>query len=298
MVGYDLLMKRSELFFKGHDGTKLYLQKWEVHNPTGTILLTHGQAEHSDCYQRFIEGLHRQSQKFNTSWNVIAWDMRGHGKSDGLRGYAHDFDDYVLDYHCFIEESLRTLAPDLKNSTSPLILAAHSMGGLVQTCALREKKHPHFQAQILSSPMFGVSVEVPAWKDLGSVAINRLFPKLTLGNEIKNEDLTRDLEIIKEYEKDTYRHNKISAGVYLGFKREFEKVLSYAHEIHLPTLLHISDNDPIVSSPIALKFFDNLSSTTKELKIIEGGRHELYNDSPREDVFAFVAEFLNRIIKG
>jgi alpha-beta hydrolase superfamily lysophospholipase len=166
------------------------------------------------------------------------------------------------------------------------------MGGLVQTCAMLDRKIEGISAQVLSSPLFEVAVEVPAWKDSGAAFLNAILPKVTLGNEIKYSDLTRDLDVIKEYELDTYRHDKISSGVYLGMKREFVRVQNHASAITLPTLLHISDHDPVVSSPAALKFFENISSTEKELKIYEGAKHELYNDICREDVFKVVILFL------
>jgi len=285
-------LKRSESFFKGYDGAKLFMQSWEPQNACGTIIFTHGQAEHSECYNRLIQGF--QNHPDGQRWSFIGWDMRGHGRSEGIRGYAKDFDEYVLDYKIFLELCLKTSLVQNK----PIVILAHSMGGLVQTCALHDKKYDSIQAQVLSSPLFGVSVPVPTWKDTGSVLVNTLFPKLTLGNEIKNEQLTRDPEVIREYEKDTYRHNKISSGVYLGFKREFEKVIAHAQEITLPTLLHISDNDPVVSSPMAIKFFENLKSEYKDLKIVEGGTHELYNDIARDEVIEHVINFCNQFKKA
>lgn len=282
------MYQRSEAYFKSHDGSQLFLQKWLTPKAQGTILITHGQAEHSDCYQRLIDAFSGQH------WNFIAWDLRGHGRSEGLRGYAKDFDDYIIDFQYFIEACLKLSEVQDK----PLILLAHSMGGLIQTCSLLEKSIPQASAQVLSSPLFGVSVEVPAWKDAGASLLNSFLPKITLGNEIKNEDLTRDTDIIREYEQDIYRHNKISSGVYLGFKREFPKIMSRASEISIPTFLHISDQDPIVSSPSALKFFDQISSTQKGLKIVEGGKHELYNDLPRQEVYTAVIEFLKPFQKN
>lgn len=276
------MYQRSESFFKGHDSTQLFLQKWINPQARGTILFTHGQAEHSECYLRLIEAFK------NEAWNFIGWDLRGHGKSAGIRGYAKDFDDYVLDFHIFV--NLCQSLPEVKKG--PVILLGHSMGGLIQTCALLEKNLTGISAQVLSSPLFDVSVQVPAWKESGAGLLNALLPKVTLGNEIKYSDLTRDLQIIKEYELDTYRHDKISAGVFLGMKREFAKIKQRAQEITLPTALHISDHDPVVSSPSALQFFDHIQSDRKEIKIVEGGRHELYNDICREDVFKFVIQYL------
>jgi lysophospholipase len=278
------MYKRSESFFQGHDGTKLFLQKWTTSDAIGTILITHGQAEHSECYNRLVNGLEGQG------WNFIGWDMRGHGRSEGVRGYAKDFDDYILDFRIFIDHCFKM--PVVKGK--PIVLLSHSMGGLVQTCALSEKNYPELTAQVLSSPLFGVAVEVPEWKDKGAGFINVLFPKVTLGNEIKNSDLTRDIEIVREFEMDTYRHGRISAGVYLGFKREFPKVLSYAPNITLPTLLHVSDKDPVVSSSAAIQFFDTIASQNKLLKLFEDGKHELYNDTVRAEVYQAVTDFLKQ----
>ncbi len=278
------MYKRSETFLNGHHANQLFLQKWTTENAVGTLLITHGQAEHSECYSHFVKGID------GSGWNIIAWDLRGHGKSEGLRGYVRDFDDYVLDFRIIVEYCSQL--SEVKNK--PLVLVAHSMGGLIQTCGLSEKRFPDVTAQVLSSPLFGISIDVPEWKDKGATLVNTLFPKLTLSNEIKNEDLTRDIEIMREFEQDTYRHGRISSGAYLGYKREFKKNISRAQSISLPTLLHISDKDPVVSSASALEFFDALNTKNKSLKIVEGGKHELYNDIVRLEVYKVVVDFLTQ----
>jgi len=93
---------RSETFFKGYDQSKLFLQTWSTPEAIGTVLFTHGHGEHSECYHRLITGL--DQIKDAKKWNFIGWDLRGHGKSDGLRGYAKDFNEYVLDYDLFFNE--------------------------------------------------------------------------------------------------------------------------------------------------------------------------------------------------
>jgi alpha-beta hydrolase superfamily lysophospholipase len=285
--------KRSETFFKGYDHSKLFLQTWEHPDAVGTIFFTHGQAEHSDCYLRLIAGLDKI--KDAAKWNFIGWDLRGHGKSDGLRGYAKDFNEYVLDYDFFYNKCLDI--DFVKNKR--IVLLGHSLGALIQTCALSEKKYsetnPFIAGQILSSPLFGLTVAVPQWKDVGAHFMNQILPKLTLGNELNNEMLTRDPEVIREYEKDTYRHNKISSGVFLGFKEQFLKLTETVQSIIIPTQLIMSDTDPVNSSPEALRIFDALASPQKSLKLFENAKHELLNDTCREEAYKSVSEFLQKL---
>jgi alpha-beta hydrolase superfamily lysophospholipase len=63
-------------------------------------------------------------------------------------------------------------------------------------------------------------------------------------------------------------------------------------------MLHISDKDPVVSSPAAINFFDAIASENKLLKIVDGGKHELYNDICRAEVYKAVAEFLKQFIES
>ena len=121
---------RSEMFFKGFDNSQLFLQTWFHEKSCGTILITHGQGEHSECYHRVISEFNLASEQHkNLPWNFIAWDLRGHGKSDGIRGYARDVDDYVLDFECFMNS-----ATEIKGvKQRPVVLMSHSLGGLIQT---------------------------------------------------------------------------------------------------------------------------------------------------------------------
>lgn len=283
------MYQRSEKFFNGHDGTKLFMQKWltptSAKKNNGTLLITHGIGEHSDSYHRLIKGLE------HSGWNFAGWDLRGHGKSDGIRGYARDFEDLVMDYRIFLDQCFND--PDIKNK--PIIVLGHSMGGLIQTCGLLIKQDTVITGQILSSPGFGVSLQVPLWKDIGAGFLNNLLPQLAIPNGILPEQLTRDPDVIREYEQDSYRHTKMSAGIYLGMKRKFDEVRERAGEIHIPTFMCISNHDPVVSSEAALHFFDLIHSEQKKLKIVENGPHELFNDIVRTEVFKAIQDFLKTL---
>lgn len=277
---------RAESHFLGAEQNTLYFQKWSVPNAKGTLLITHGQGEHSGCYSRLIDGISA------LELNVYAWDLRGHGKSAGQRGYAQQFTDYCKDFELF----LKKLTTEKEILTKPLFLLAHSMGGLIQSKVLVDHINLPVQAQVLSSPMFGLSLEVPAIKQTAARYISALFPKLTLGNEINFSNLSRDNLVIREFEHDVLRHDRISASVYLGSQTIMSEVMAKAARVKIPTLMQISNQDPITSSPAAREFFAKISSPKKKLIEYPGFKHELYNDLERELAFADIEDFLRELI--
>ena len=171
------------------------------------------------------------------------------------------------------------------------------MGGLIQLKSLIQ--HPHLQelftAQVCSSPLTGLALPVPQWKQTGSKLMNQIYPQITLHNEIKNTDVTRDPEVIKDFEKDPLRHNRISPGAYLGFLSSFEYIHPHANEIKMPTLFQLPEADPVVSTPDNRRFFDQMSSRIKKLKLYPEAKHEMYNDIHRKQVYQDLKDFLVRM---
>jgi alpha-beta hydrolase superfamily lysophospholipase len=282
------MFQRSESFFTGVHNTRLFYQVWEPEKVRGHLVITHGQAEHSGCYQRLIDGLK------DLSFAVYAWDLRGHGRSEGKRGYAKDFEDYIKDLQLFIQHlrDERGLYP------KDLALLAHSMGGLIQMKMLLNNSHWEFPLQVLSAPMFGVAVDVPLYKDLAALVLKSLLPTLTLGNEIQFEALSRDPEVISEYRSDVLRHDRISAGVYLGSITTIETLRSNMHKIETPTLFQIPENDPVVGSKTTQELFKKLGASQKVLKIYPDRKHEIYNDLGRDEAFQDASSFIAKNFAG
>lgn len=293
------MTKRWESTFTAFDGLKLFAQGWNQSESCGTILITHGQGEHSEAYHRLINFFSNSPLLSGPRWDFISWDLRGHGRSEGKRGYVNDFTDYVKDYVRFLEYAFTT--HQLKK---PVILFSHSMGGLIQLSALTGygvstdgeqlvKKHPAIVAQVCSAPLLQVAVAVPTVKEIGAHFLSSVFPKLTLWNELNYQMLTRDPDVIREFEVDPLRHDQISSRVYLGMKEAFTALPEKAHQIVMPSLLQIAENDPIVSTAAAKDFFERMTSNQKRILVYgEGSKHELYNDINREKVCLDLHQFL------
>src|SRR4051794_10392843 len=88
---------RSEGFFSTADGSELYFQIWNALAPKGYVLITHGMCEHSDRYHNLALQLNQ------IQYTAIGWDLRGHGRSSGQRGYVRSFHELVQDHKVFTD---------------------------------------------------------------------------------------------------------------------------------------------------------------------------------------------------
>lgn len=282
------MYNRSEGFFKGYKDINLFFQVWNNPEAIGTVIVTHGHGEHSESYHRLIKAFE------NDKWSFYGWDLRGHGRSEGRRGFVANFDDYCEDYKIFLEMVLK----DEKIKSGPVILFAHSMGGLIQLKTLIRNPDIRCDAIIISSPLLGVSVPVPLFKSKGAGLLNALIPQITMSNELTNDMLTRDPDVIREYEQDALRHGRISPGSFLGMLDSFDFVRPRGSHITKPALFILAENDPVVSTGEAKKFYDALGSSKKELYVYPDAKHELVNDIIRNTVFADIKKFMDGFLES
>lgn len=280
------MYNRLEGFFKGHQDIQLFFQIWSNPQAKGSLIITHGQGEHSECY-------HRLASFFSEDqWSIYSWDLRGHGRSEGPRGYVAEFSDYCKDYEIFLEKVMH----DPHRPKGPIVLLCHSMGGLIQLKTIIDNPHLPIDAIVCSSPALGLALPIPIWKTKGAEMMNKLLPKIALGNEISNDMLTRDHDVITEFEKDPLRHGKISPGAFLGFKLTWDSIHPHAKEIKFPALFLLPENDPIVSTADNRSFFSNLGSLEKEIYIYPEAKHEMFNDIHRNTVYQDLKKFLDKIL--
>lgn len=277
------MASKAEGFFNGFQNCRLHYKVWPSAGAKHALIITHGQAEHADCYKRLSEALSR------LPLTIFCWDLRGHGKSEGQRGFVRHFNDYSEDLRCFIN----FIRESTTFSTDKMILLGHSMGGLIQLNYLAKQMHLQFKAQVLSSPLLGFSVEVPLYKDLAALAFRSLLPTLTLHNELNFADITKDPVILQEMQSDVLRHDRISPEAYLGAIETIESLRKEIGHIDLPSLFQIPEKDPIVDSNATRTFFKLFPAQNKVLIEYKDRKHETYNDIGREEVYEDLIKFLS-----
>jgi len=106
--------------FVGAGGVKLFEQAWHPAGPArAVVVIHHGLKSHSAEYAEFAKHLTAQGDA------VYAYDMRGHGRSEGPRASLDDFEDLVEDLAIFMR-SVQAREPG-----RPVFLVGHSLGSSI-----------------------------------------------------------------------------------------------------------------------------------------------------------------------
>ena len=76
-------MKHAEFKLNTFDGLQLFDQSWQPEDQTRAVVcLIHGIGEHSGRY------VHVADRSTKAGYAIFTFDLRGHGKSEGLRGHT------------------------------------------------------------------------------------------------------------------------------------------------------------------------------------------------------------------
>lgn len=278
------MTERREGNFRGEGGLELFYQSWTTSQSRATLVITHGIGEHSECYSKTAAHLAPMG------WNIYAFDLRGHGRSEGKRGFVESFQHYSNDLGFFLK--FLKMSGRLE---SKFALIGHSMGGLITLRHLldTDSSLPQASAAVLSSPLLGFSIRIPPVKDMAARLMVRLLPSITLFNELDYSDLTRDPEFLTGYETDALRHDRISPALYLGMHENIAYVHQTAERLTLPILVQAAGHEKIVSLSAIEEFFPRIGSKQKKLIVYKDSYHEIFNDLDRAKVFQDLHDFLS-----
>ena len=287
-----------EAFFKGVHGDPLFYQFFPSRQASslGSILLTHGQGEYGDMYLPLIHFLQDEG------WGIFTWDMRGHGRSSGKRGFAHHFDDYIKDFLLFLQEIAKTRKEQStineNQKKHPLVCFSHSMGALIQSKAfLMEKgveKEVGICGQVISCPCFGIKMDVPKWKTYAGILTNKIYPKFTMGNGITDDQLM--LEPEKNMRPAILRHRRTCFNVYKGIMESTDWLAKTGFgKVQIPTFMQLAGKEVICDNKKAKALFNQIKKAKKILKIYTQSRHEIYGDIEKEEVYNDLCLFLKEL---
>lgn len=292
------------------DGVPLFVRTWLPNGEAkGVVHLAHGMAEHSARYERLAQAL--------TDAGYAAWihDHRGHGETsteEGDRGYfadTHGWDTAVEDLHT-VSLAIQAAHPDL-----PLFFLGHSMGSLLG------RDYVTRYGQDLSGAVFsgtagdpgllgkvGQALATVESRIRGRRATSKLMDTMTFGaynKPFKPADtpfdwLSRDPEEVRLYVDDPRCGEVFTAGFFADLLGGVNRLPALAARVphDLPLLVMSGEQDPVGGKHAAgvREVASALSEAGVEdvtLEIYPQGRHELFNETNRDEVTAMVIAWLD-----
>ncbi|MEA2001287.1 MAG: alpha/beta hydrolase [Actinomycetota bacterium] len=264
-------MTSTTVEIKAKDGLTLLTRRWECEDPQARILLVHGLGEHSGRYEHVGDFLAERR------FELFAFDLRGHGASEGIRVDVETFDDYLEDLELVFGE----MPSDL-----PTVIYGHSMGGLIATSyAVSDRPQPSLY--VLSAP--ALDADVPAALKTTAKVLARLRPGMRLPNSIKAEQLSRDPSVGEKYFADPLVMTKGTARFGSALMGQMATIGDELGRLSVPTLVFHGAEDELVpphaSAPLA-------AVEGVERKLFPGLRHETHNEPEQAEVLGFMAQWL------
>lgn len=277
-------MRYREFGWQTSGGKRVFACEWmpDDGDVRAVVLIIHGMGEHTGRYRHVAEMLTGEG------YAVLAFDQLGHGRTEGKRGHARSYEDLLSGIDRLREEAARKLPG------KPVFLYGHSMGGnLALNYVLRRKTD--LAGAIVSSPWLKLAFAPPSWKTALARIIHRVWPSYTERKAFLPTQLTTDPEMGAKIASDPLGHGFISARYFLEVHRAGKYALEHAADITAPLLLMHGDDDTVTSTAASRQFAERAGSncTYREWP---GFRHELHNESGREEVFRTVREWIkNRL---
>ena len=273
-------MEHREGRFQGQENLNLYYQCWLPDGDARAILLVvHGLFEHSGRYTNLVNYF------VPKGYAVYGLDHRGHGKSEGLRGYVEKFSHYLEDLQTFVS-IVRS-----EHGDSKIFLTGHSIGGTIATAYTIDHQH-ELTGLILSGASLMVASNVsPILTALVPMA-SLLLPKLGI-TTIDAATISQDQAVVDAYLNDPLVYKgRVRARLGAELIRTYQQLRQRISWINLPVLIMHGTADRLCEPDGSQMLYEQVSSEDKTLKLYQDFYHEIFNEPGREQVLADIETWL------
>ncbi len=282
---------RQERTFVDSDGVTIHFFHWKVGNATGVVQIVHGLGEHAARYEELAQRL------VAAGYSVYADDHRGHGQT-GLEQWGGDHSQLGKLGPGGIRSTIRSvreLLPIIRdeNPELPLALLGHSWGSLIAQSIVNEHADD-YEALILTGT---------AYRTLRHMNGGDLAKKHAHLGTTGYEWLSRDHSVGQAFLDDplTFKASGIKLfGVMDSLRLLGLPAKNLTHD--LPVLIQIGSEDTLggikSAELLAQAYLTRSKLSSVKLIIYTNARHEVFNETNREEVFADTIEWLSAHLAG
>ncbi len=276
----NLKTRQAHGYLEAVGGVRLHYRSWEAGRPRAALLVLHGLGEHSGRYAELGESMVEHEV------STFVLDLRGHGLSEGRRGFAGRFETFLQDVDRFRRE-----AQGLVDPSCPLFLLGHALGGLI-TLRYLEEYAPGFKGAIVLAPWLATALPMPRWKANLAAALSRLLPTLPLRAGIRAHDLSHDEDVVRAYATDSLVHDIITPRLFTELSAAMGLVLQRADRLVTPLLFLLPGSDRICDSARTAAFARSLPAPDVAIRVFPGLYHELLNELERASIRTEIREWI------
>lgn len=298
---------KDERFSKGtfssFTGLRLDYRLWKPEGqPKAVIQLVHGMAEHIDRYDEAARAFAA------AGYAVVGHTHLGHGPAAKIKGYFGEKDgwQHLIDDVHILRQRTEKYFPGV-----PYIILGHSMGSFVVRCYLLQHAEG-LAGAILSGTgffpkpvaMLGLGVAKLVCLFGGEKKPSKLINGIAFGGSNKLfkpartdfDWLSREESIVDGYIADPYCGFIFTGGGYRDFFSGLNRLTKLPPmPKDLPVLLFSGEKDPVGSGNGVNKVAQQLRDAGLEkvdVKLYPEGRHEMFNEINREEVYRDVTEWV------
>jgi alpha-beta hydrolase superfamily lysophospholipase len=258
--------------FQGNQA-EIALSVWPNPDPRRIVVLAHGYGEHLGRYDHVAEVL------VDRGAVVAGPDHVGHGRSGGDRVLVTDFDLVVGDLHTVVT-TMKERHPGL-----PLVLVGHSMGGLIGA-RYAQLHGEELAGLVLSGPVLG------SW----TAATGMLALEEIPDDPLDVSTLSRDPSVGEVYSADDLVwHGPFKRTTVQALDTTLKTINAGPKLGALPTLWIHGEADQLVPIAETRAGIETLAFTALEEVVYPGARHEVFNETNKDEVLARTADFVDGV---
>ena len=285
---------------------------YQADKPQAMLVMVHGMCEHRLRYHDF------QTYLANHEISSLMFDTRGHGQSVQSNDELGFFNDCQGDALINDLDQIINYAYTLVDN-QPVILFGHSMGSLIVRTYFKKYGYKVKGLIVAGSPSENplVDVALTVSKTLqhihGTMHRSSFMQKMVFGTYAKQFTntfsdsawLSRDQEIVKQYDDDPlcgfiFTLNGFDNLFHL-LKRTYHDPLDPLVHLNTPILYLAGSKDPVIVNVNkwhqAIDHMRKLGFKQIQAKCYDNARHELLNETNKNNVYEDILQFLKRIIK-
>lgn len=296
--------------YNAHDEKKIYLGVWDdVSAPKGVVQIAHGMVEHIARYDDFARYMNENG------FIVVGDDHRSHGHTDPTT-HGHTVGSYNL-FADTVKDEIGITKMLKEKYGLPVVLLGHSYGSFVSQSVITEGAEGLSGVVLMGSALrkglpvfFGNFIGSRRRRkglgaEPGTTFIKKTFDKYDkiFKEEGKNAWLSRDKEQVAKYNADPMCNFSCTNSFYLSLFQGLKKIAASKGDKadkSLKLFIVSGGADPVGGNgKLVTKLYEGYKSrgfSNVLIKLYDGARHELLNETNKTEVYSDVLEFVNSCI--